>query len=318
MAAQPEDYFQEVGTPGSATYMTAPGYTIGATTMNVQSTSGFPSDTGVIFSVDTTSTVNGVETQDAGSYCVFEGKVASATSLSGVSLLYGTPQNYPAGATTRVYITVSTQWAKRLVEGLLVSHTQFGTLKNNIIGTANIADDAITATKIDWSSTGPNAGIWWEELGRTTLSSSGDTITVDNIPARNYLTIIFRAEDTDGTIGGSIRFNNDSGTNYAERYSVSNAADTTATSQTSALFRGGTGAYPQHVVGTVRNLAAEEKVQYWWGVNPNTDGAGNIPNRVEGVMKWANKVNQINRVDVINNGAGDFAIGSEVIVLGHD
>ena len=148
MAAQPEDYFQEVGTPGSATYMTAPGYTIGATTMNVQSTSGFPSDTGVIFSVDTTSTVNGVETQDAGSYCVFEGKVASATSLSGVSLLYGTPQNYPAGATTRVYITVSTQWAKRLVEGLLVSHTQFGTLKNNAVATANIADDAVTTAKI--------------------------------------------------------------------------------------------------------------------------------------------------------------------------
>lgn len=181
---------------------------------------------------------------------------------------------------------------------------------------APIANGSVTAPKIDFGGAG--SGVWWEEIGRTTLTVAGDTITVSGLPARNYLTIIFRAEDTGGTIGGSIRFNNDSGTNYAERYSVGNAADTTATSQTSALFRGGTGAYPQHAVGTVRNLAAEEKVQYWWGVNPNTDGAGNIPGRVEGVMKWANKVNQISRVDVINNGAGDFAIGSEVIVLGHD
>lgn len=183
MAAQPEDYFQEVGTPGSATYMTAPGYTIGATTMNVQSTSGFPSDTGVIFSVDTTSTVNGVETQDAGSYCVFEGKVASATSLSGVSLLYGTPQNYPAGATTRVYITVSTQWAKRLVEGLLVSHTQFGTLKNNVIGTANIADDAVTNAKIADSAvlpenllTGTGTSWEWQSWTPTLSNLSGGTL----------------------------------------------------------------------------------------------------------------------------------------------
>ena len=148
MAAQPEDYFQEVGTPGSATYMTAPGYTIGATTMNVQSTAGFPADTGVIFAVDTTTTVNGVETQAPGSYCIFEGKVASATSLSGVSLLYGTPQNYPAGATTRVYITVSSQWVKRLVEGLSVSLNQTGTLKNSVVSTPNIADDAVTAPKL--------------------------------------------------------------------------------------------------------------------------------------------------------------------------
>lgn len=183
MAAQPEDYFQEVGTPGSATYMTAPGYTIGATTMNVQSTSGFPSDTGVIFSVDTTSTVNGVETQDAGSYCVFEGKVASATSLSGVSLLYGTPQNYPAGATTRVYITVSTQWVKRLVEGLLVSHTQVGTLKNNVIGTANIADDAVTNAEIADSAvlpenllTGTGTSWAWQSWTPTLTRITGGTL----------------------------------------------------------------------------------------------------------------------------------------------
>lgn len=183
MAAQPEDYFQEVGTPGSATYMTAPGYTIGATTMNVQSTAGFPADTGVIFAVDATTTVNGVETQVPGSYCIFEGKVASATSLAGVSLLYGTPQNYPAGATTRVYITVSSQWVKRLVEGLLVSHTQFGTLKNNVIGTANIADDAVTNAEIADSAvlpenllTGTGTSWAWQSWTPTLSNLSGGTL----------------------------------------------------------------------------------------------------------------------------------------------
>lgn len=207
MAAQPEDYFQEVGTPGSATYMTAPGYTIGATTMNVQSTAGFPADTGVIFAVDTTTTVNGVETQVPGSYCIFEGKVASATSLAGVSLLYGTPQNYPAGATTRVYITVSSQWVKRLVEGLLVSHTQVGTLKNNVIGTANIADDAVTNAKIADSAvlpenllTGTGTSWAWQSWTPTFTNLSGGTLNYAKY-TRVGKTVHFRFKYTLGGAG---------------------------------------------------------------------------------------------------------------------
>lgn len=49
-----------------------------------------------------------------------------------------------------------------------------------------------------------------------------------------------------------------------------------------------------------------------------SSGAGNAPNKREAAGKWHNTSNQITRVDVINITTGDFAAGSEVIVLGHD
>ena len=195
------------------------------------------------------------------------------------------------------------------VDGLNIKDGALNT--NNSVVTNNITDDAVTDTKLDYPR-------WYQEIARTTLGSAGDTITVSSIPARKYLRIIFHAIDTGGTIGGGIRFNNDSGANYAERYSVNGGADATTVSTVSALFRGGTGAFPQFVIGDVINIATEEKVVNYIGSNGNTDGAANLPNSVVGFAKWANKVDQINRVDIINNGTGDFAIGSEVIVLGHD
>lgn len=317
MAAQPEDYFQEVGTPGSATYMTAPGYASGATTINVQSTAGFSSDTGVIFAVDTTTTVNGVETQVPGSYCIFEGKVASSTSLSGVSLLYGTPQNYPAGATTRVYITVSSQWVKRLVEGLLVSHTQSGTLKDGVVGTANIANNAVNSNKVDFGGAG--AGIWWEEIARTTVSSPTDTITVSSIPARKYLKILCVGEASSGVIDSQFRFNNDSSALYRSSYQVQGSPGTSTDTGavTSVPMESGTVTDTQLCRAEIDiiNVATKAKIFHWHNTNNTSASAMTW---LDGDGRWANTTNLISRFDWINTGIGDFGTNSEVIVLGHN
>lgn len=161
-------------------------------------------------------------------------------------------------------------------------------------------------------------GVWWEELGRTTLTGAGDTITVNNLPARKYLKIYASLQPTGGTINGSIRFNNDSGSNYANRVSDNGGADSTSTSQTSLLQTIGTAAVVMFFLCEIINIATQEKISFNFSMNPGTAGGSNAPNRSEKLGKWANTSAQITRVDLINGGTGDYAIGSEVIVLGHD
>jgi hypothetical protein len=159
MAANSADYFTKVGAPGTATTMTAPGHTTGGTSISVVSTANYPTTTGVIFAIDTVTIVNGKEVRDVGSYTEWEGTVGGATTLENMVLRLGTDQNYPAGSTTRVYIPVTTSQNDRMVDGLLVSHDQDGTLKagavdnaaclaSDVVETAKIKDANVTAAKL--------------------------------------------------------------------------------------------------------------------------------------------------------------------------
>lgn len=159
---------------------------------------------------------------------------------------------------------------------------------------------------------------WWEELGRTTLGSAGDTITVNNIPARKYLIILANLTATGGNINALVRFNNDTGNNYSRRVSDNGAADSTATSASSIGAIDAVADGPVNVRMLTTNVAAQEKIIEFQGYRRGTAGAGNAPARREGLGKWANTSDQITRVDVINDSTGDFAIGSEVVVLGHN
>lgn len=133
MAAATTDKFTKVGTPGTATNLSAPGYTIGGTTLTVVSTTNWPSDTKVFFAIDVVETVNGEEVRVDGSYCEFEGIVASGTSISNVAKTYGTAQDYAAGVTTRVYIPVSSSRENAIIDGLNVEHNLNGTHKEDLI-----------------------------------------------------------------------------------------------------------------------------------------------------------------------------------------
>jgi hypothetical protein len=187
------------------------------------------------------------------------------------------------------------------------------------VTTAKINADAVTATKIDWASTGANGGIWWEELGRTTLSVAGDAISLTSLSARKYLQIIIETRATGGTNDVLVTFNNDTGNNYAIRIATNGAADSTSTSRANLSLAPSTAAVPNFITMNVLNVSTVEKAVYALVVGTNTAGAGTAPERRELVGKWANTSAQITRVDVTNgSGTGDFAIGSEVIVLGHN
>lgn len=180
-----------------------------------------------------------------------------------------------------------------------------------------IADDAILARHINWDSTGANAGIWWEELGRTTLGSAGDTITVSSLPNRKYLRILL-SYGASGNTDANLRFNGDTGNNYASRYTIDDTGGS-ATSTNVIVFRPGlitTGGYAL-VVADILNIASTAKFVAFMGSGGSTS-AGTAPTKIEGAGKWSNTTDAISSITAFNNNTGDFAIGSELVVLGHN
>jgi hypothetical protein len=173
----------------------------------------------------------------------------------------------------------------------------------------------VTAAKIDWATTGANGGIWWEELGRTRLTVAGDNLQVSSIPSRRHLKVRVSILNS-GAIDMGMRFNGDTGLNYAFRLSSNGAAEVTATG--SGFIRVEQGSYNILAEYDILNIANQEKLLFGQLNGANTVGAGNLPARMEISAKWANTAAAINTVLIYNVGAGDMAVGSEIIVLGHD
>mgnify|MGYP006317550871 FL=1 len=153
MVASASDKLLKVGNPGSATTLSAPGYTIADTAITVGSTSNWSTDTGVVFAIDEAEVVDGREVQVAGTYNEYIGTVASGTGVTNVAWQTGVgDRNYASGALTRVYIPVSAERENRLIDGILVHADQDGSLKDSVVTTTKIADSNVTTAKIADSS----------------------------------------------------------------------------------------------------------------------------------------------------------------------
>jgi hypothetical protein len=161
----------------------------------------------------------------------------------------------------------------------------------------------------------PNVG-GWKEVGRTTLGSAGDTIDVSSLPDKRYYMLLIDGISS-GVANTSLRFNGDSGSNYAKRRSHDGLSGATAVSQTSTNTDGFT-SRENFDVAYVSNLASKEKLIVRQTVDRATAGAGGAPDRVEIVSKWANTSDAIDQITVTNTLAGDLASGSELVVLGWD
>lgn len=145
MAASPNDLFMEVGEPGTATTLSAPGYTVGNTTINVASTSNYPTATGTVIAIDEAKMENGKEVRIDGTYNEYVCKVESATSFSGLSWKRGVgDRNYSAGSLTRVYIIISAERENRLVQGVRAQHNQDGT--HGAVTATSVASSGLIAS----------------------------------------------------------------------------------------------------------------------------------------------------------------------------
>lgn len=114
-----------------------------------------------------------------------------------------------------------------------------------------------------------------------------------------------------------MRFNNDSSNTYAYRGSTDGGADVTANTQSSIqIFPTTTDGI--NSVTNIINISTKEKILHGHSFNGGGVGVSNPPDRREIAGKWANTSNSITRIDVINTGTGDFAIGSEVVIWGRN
>lgn len=164
------------------------------------------------------------------------------------------------------------------------------------------------------------APLWFEQIARTTLTVAGDTITVSGIPARKYLQLRIKLRGAGGTIDGSYRFNGDSATNYAFAIAIhdgnaySNVASSNAMPTETGTVNGNDYEY---IIADIVNIASEVKAVSQRTMEYTVAASvPPIPTDIWGT--WVNTTSQINSIVLTNAGTGDFAIGSEIIVLGHD
>lgn len=158
----------------------------------------------------------------------------------------------------------------------------------------------------------------WEELASVTLGSNGTALDTGTFTTKRHLMIQLTAI---GASTGDInmRFNGDTGNNYATQFFANGGASSSQTSQSAMVFRHGAMVNGQTmlVTGYVFNIAAYEKVMEATAVGVVTGaGAGNAPGRIDIANKWANTSNAITSVQLSAN--GNMAAGTQLVILGHD
>ena len=178
----------------------------------------------------------------------------------------------------------------------------------------------IQATQVDFDGT-PAVSGGWKELGRTTLGSGADEITVSSLANKRYYMFLTDALGS-GDFNCQYRLGNstvDTGSNYASRNSTDGVADVTAINQT-FMKEGLGGAEPRFSMGYIANLSTKEKLMTRQMCYRNPTGSGNAPRRGEGVDKWTNTSNALDILQAYNDtgGAGGFSTNAEMVVLGWD
>jgi hypothetical protein len=156
----------------------------------------------------------------------------------------------------------------------------------------------------------------WAKNETTTLVSTGDSISMDPTTEQKFNVVLNHCIES-GTINAQVRFNNDSGSNYANRTTENGASDSTAASSDSIVMHTDTASKDIFSVGYFFSISSEEKLHISQSVDDGGSGAA-APNRFECVNKWANTSDAVTRVDVINDATGDYASDSNASLLGTD
>ena len=155
---------------------------------------------------------------------------------------------------------------------------------------------------------------WGKNGTPDTLTGSGDIMTITDLTANKFNTILCHAL-TSGTIETNIDFDNITTSTYAMRAQRNGGTDDTGVNQTS-IATGGDPADSFHVY-YIANISGEEKLLMGNKVDASAAGAGTAPERREQYGK-ATQTTQFTEIDFDNAGAGDFISSSNLSVLGSD
>jgi hypothetical protein len=149
-----------------------------------------------------------------------------------------------------------------------------------------------------------------------------DTLSSGTFTAKKYLWVQCYLKSNVATPTSKIRVGNntvDSGTNYAERYSVDGGTDGTVGSidELDAGVNIDAGESEFHNMFIINNASNEKLMIHHRVGNNSGTGAGTAPNRRENVFKWANTSNQINILQ-FKADSGTYATNSILKVWGAD
>ena len=155
---------------------------------------------------------------------------------------------------------------------------------------------------------------FWQELVNIDLSVAGDLDT-GTFTAKKYLWLQCYYTVTGAGDHFNIRFNSDSGANYAGRRSTNGGADVTDTSKTAIGIN--THTSNKFLNMFIINNAGNEKLCIYSLVEEGSSGAGNAPKRREGVAKWSNTSSQITEMVMAVSALGGLPqSGSKLRVWG--
>jgi hypothetical protein len=174
----------------------------------------------------------------------------------------------------------------------------------------------VDASSWDLGSTATNGAFKLEQVGGT-----DDSIT--NFSAKRHLLITVEFRTITNTLQIGFRFNNDTGSNYADRFSNNGAADTTGTSLTSCQPQGtnnlATGDRGIISMWIDNNQSADRKMVYGTVVYGGDTAATTAPSKTDFTCKWSNTSAQITTINLnAVGGSGDLTVGSVITVWGYD
>lgn len=274
MAANLGDKFRKVGA-STVTTLAAPGKALSATSINVGSTTNYPTDTGIVIAMRQVNT-DGQVVQ--GTYTTWNAIVSSPTSLTISSTpRKGSDQVYPAGSTTQVYMVVSSDSQNDLIDGILVQHAQDGTHKD--VTTNTITATTGTFTNLVVGSQTPTAD--W-----TTLGATPNTVTYNG--NRSY-DLVFNGTDLTSTVNPGTRIR----------------TTRTAAAPTQSTSLNGTNQYWVKTSPSKLTFTDDFVVSAW--VKLSSYIAGAIASRFNGTSGWALQIDATGQVRLrgFNAGSGN-------------
>lgn len=160
-----------------------------------------------------------------------------------------------------------------------------------------------------------------QEIARAeVVLGGGDLITCPFIPARNNLQINMSTVATGGTLDTNFTFNNDTGTNYGQKYYANFTTATDATNAAALLVESGAtvSAGTNRTFLDIMNTTTGDKAGTGYNCSESDVAADTTAPRN---LLWSfvyDTATQITRMDLVNGGTGDFGIGSMITVRGNN
>ena len=158
----------------------------------------------------------------------------------------------------------------------------------------------------------------WTKAGTTTLTGTADIIDIDPVTDNKFITLLHHGLYS-GDSNGTFNFNNDTGSNYAQRNNYAGGSEGTSVSQTKFSYNDSSTHDSIFSVSYIVNIDTEEKLFVTHYGTVTSTSAGVAPFRAEQVGKWSNTSDEIDSIKhTQSSGGGDYLTGSNVSALGSD